>query len=61
MIKVDVVQNKGFKTLYFEQRDTSQGGLEQLDDVYCALLGSEPKQGGYISSNKFSIDIRDTD
>lgn len=61
MIKIDVVKGKKTTTLYFEQRQTTSEGLEELDVVYQALLGSDPKRGGYIDSNKFEIEVLNQD
>lgn len=59
MIKVEVVETKQKTTkLYFETRDTSSEGLEELDRLYQALLGSEPRIGGYTDSNKFTIEVK---
>lgn len=59
MVKVEAVQKDGFITLYFETRDSSEEGLAELDTVYEALLCNRPKQGGYLGSTKFNVDIKD--
>lgn len=62
MIKVEVVKTKDNTTkLYFETRDTSVDGLDALDTLYQALLGSEPKIGGYTDSNKFIIEVKNAE
>lgn len=59
MIKVEVTKRKGSTVLYFETRNTTSEGLEELDEAYQALMGSDPKRGGYIDSNKFEIEVKD--
>jgi hypothetical protein len=63
MIKVEVFrkEGKGTTTLIFESRDTSSEGLDKLDEAYNALLGSSPKRGGYLGSNRFEIEVKDLD
>lgn len=57
MVKVDVVTGKDVTKFYFETRDTSTEGLAELDEVYTAILGSLPKRGGYLDSNKFEVEM----
>jgi len=59
MIKVDVVKREGSTVLYFEQRLTTQDGMDELDEVYSCLLGSQPRRGGYLDSNRFEIEVKD--
>lgn len=58
MVKVEYVECKdGISKLYFEARQ-NEDGIEELDNVYAALLGSEPKRGGYTSSYGFVIEVK---
>ncbi len=59
MIKVEAVKTSDSIVLYFEQRLTTPEGMDELDDVYQALLGSQPRIGGYIDSNRFKIEVKD--
>lgn len=61
MIKVDVVKTKDTTVLHFETRVTTPEGLDELDTVYQALMGSDPKRGGYDGSTKFSIEVKDSE
>lgn len=61
MIKVDVLKKKGYVTFIFESRDVSPDGLDKFDELYSALLGSRPRIGGYLDSNKFHIDVKDAE
>lgn len=58
MVKIDRVNSKETTKFYFETRDTSEDGLEELDEVYQVVLGSMVKLGGYIDSNKFMVEIK---
>lgn len=57
MIKVDVLKKKGLISFVCETRDTSQDGLADLDEFYAAIMGSMPKDGGYMDSNRFKIEV----
>lgn len=63
MIKVEVLrkEGRGTTTFIFESRDTSNEGLDKLDELYNGLLGSRPKRGGYKGSNRFEIEVKDAD
>jgi hypothetical protein len=63
MIKVEVFrkEGKGTTTMVFQSRDVSQEGLDKFDELYSALLGSRPRRGGYLDSNKFEIEVKDED
>lgn len=61
MVKVEVVQGKNSMKLYFETNDTTDSGIDELDDIYSALLGSRPRLGGYTDSNKFMIEVKNED
>lgn len=63
MIKVEVIRKRseGYTTFVFESRDTSNEGMEKLDELYSGLLGSRLRMGGYLGSNRFHIDVKDED
>ncbi len=61
MIKVEVVRKKGTTALYFETRNTTAEGLDELDTTYQALLGSEARIGGYLGSSRFVIEVKGED
>lgn len=63
MIKVEVLRKKstGTTQLIFESRNTSNEGLDKLDEVFQAILGSGAKRGGYTGSNRFEIEVMDTE
>lgn len=61
MVKVEAVQGKDSIKLYFETRDTSDDGIDELDTLYSALMGSRPKLGGYNGSTKFVIEVKNED
>jgi hypothetical protein len=63
MIKVEVLrkESKGTTMIVFESRDTSNEGLDKLDELYSALMGSRPKRGGYLGSHRFEIEVKDED
>lgn len=61
MIKLEVLKTATSTKLYFETRNTTQDGLEELDEAYQALLGSEPRIGGYIDSNRFVIEVKNSE
>ena len=58
MIKVERVSGKETTKFYFETRDTSEDGLNELDEVYQLVLSSVIKLGGYADSNKFVIEVK---
>jgi hypothetical protein len=58
VVKVELIKGKDTTKLYFETRLTTPDGLDELDEVYQALLGSGDKTGGYIDSNKFVIEVK---
>lgn len=59
MIKVEKFNlEDGVVRLLFETRDQSEAGLQELDEVYQAVLGSDPKYGGYVNSFSFNIDVK---
>lgn len=60
MIKVEVVKKTGSTVLYFEARNTTPESLDELDEAYQALMGSDPKRGGYNGSNRFEIEVKDS-
>ena len=57
MIRVDVIKGSKTTKLYFETRDTSSSGLDELDEAYQIVLGSMPRRGGYTDSNRFEVEI----
>ena len=58
MIKADVVKSSGNRVkIYFETNNLSSEGLEELDELYQAVLGSALKRGGYVDSNKFFLEV----
>lgn len=60
MLKVEVVHKKGGTTAFiFEARSNTEEGLQELDETYSAMLGSRPRRGGYLQSNRFEIEVRD--
>ena len=58
MVKVEVMQGKESLKIYFETRDTSEEGIDELDTLYSVLMGSSPRLGGYTDSNKFEIEVK---
>lgn len=58
MIKVDALETDDSFKLNFETKNTSPEGLEELDLVYTALMGSEPRIGGYTGTNRFEIEVK---
>lgn len=58
MIKVERISSKNTTKFYFETRDTSKEGLDELDEVYQIVLGSMVKLGGYSDSNKFVVEVK---
>lgn len=61
MVKIELVKNKGSVSLHFETRMTTPEGLDELDIIYQALMGSEPKEAGYTDSNRFVIEVKNAD
>lgn len=57
MIKADVVKSGSTTKVYFETNNVSTEGLDELDEIYQAILGSAPKRGGYVDSNKFYVEV----
>ena len=58
MIKVTTVKTAKTTKVYFETRGTAQPDLDELDEVYQAVLGSMPKRGSYVDSNKFVLEVQ---
>lgn len=56
-IKVEVLRKKDRISFVFETRNVSRDGLEAFDELYAAIFGSMPKDGGYLDSNRFNVDI----
>lgn len=61
MIKVEVYRKNDITKLVFEARDKSNEGLDRLDEIYQAILGSGAKRGGYLGSHRFEVEVRDED
>lgn len=61
MIKVDVIRKDkaGTTLMVFESRDVSPEGLEKFDELYTALMSNRMKDGGYMDSNRFEIEVKD--
>lgn len=57
-VKAEYVKgSNGVDKIYFEARQ-NEAGIEELDELYSMLLGSEPKRGGYTSSYAFVMEVK---
>lgn len=62
MIKVDLVKkDEDTSVLYFESRTTDEASISELDSLYELLMSALKRNavsGGYDSSYKFSIELK---
>jgi ribosomal protein S1 len=56
MIKVELlkISDKEHR-LVLTSRETSEQALQELDEVYSLMMGSDPKRGGYLDSRSFEV------
>jgi hypothetical protein len=57
MVKAEMLKDEvtGLVKLAFETSDTE--GLEVVDAIRVAMMGTHPKRGGYINSNRWVVEI----
>lgn len=62
MIKIEAdVNSKGNIELSVESRGTDSETLAKLDLIFRAIAGTEPRRGGYTSSNSFVVEVKPDD
>jgi hypothetical protein len=58
MVKVEMLRDKQRKILALAFETSDLDGQEVVDAVRTALLGSFPREGGYVNSNRFVVHIK---
>ena len=57
MVKVEMEKSGNLIRFAFETND--EAGLEIIDHLRVAILGSHPKRGGYVDGRRLVIEVKD--